>query len=181
MIDSGLLCIRILLAKTKLKNGRKEYLWLILCWKLILGRIKSKIWTKKKIYIDITTKRYFATSDYTKFKREICETKIKERGLVDNLVRNSSLVKNYDLNKNLAKLARKAELKAEQLKSWHFKRFIQAIFVVKVILKMNAHKINKYFSQSVDILKRLLILIKLQKDCLVRELNLLLHLMIVLL
>ena len=115
MIDSGLLCIRILLAKTKLKNGRKEYLWLILCWKLILGRIKSKIWTKKKKYIDITTKRYSTTSDYTKFKREIRETKIKDRGLVDNLVKNSSLVKNYDLNKKSCKISKKSRIKSRAI------------------------------------------------------------------
>ena len=29
------------------KIGHKKYLWLILCWKLILGHIRLNIWTKK--------------------------------------------------------------------------------------------------------------------------------------
>ena len=84
--------------------------------------LKTNPWTYKikdlneeKKYIDITTKRYFTTSDYTNFKREIRETKIKDRGLVDNLVKNSSLVKNYDLNKKSCKISKKSRKKSRAI------------------------------------------------------------------
>ena len=61
------------------------------------------------------------------------------------------------------------------------RHLIQFIFVVKVILKMMVLKIIQYFSQHKDILKRLVILlIKFchgnLKDCLMKVLSLLLHL-----
>ena len=84
--------------------------------------LKTNPWTyeikdlnEEKKYIDITTKRYFTTSDYTNFKREIRETKIKDRGLVDNLVKNSSLVKNYDLNKKSCKISKKSRIKSRAI------------------------------------------------------------------
>ena len=84
--------------------------------------LKTNPWTyeikdlnEEKKYIDITTKRYFTTSDYTNFKREIRETKIKDRGLVDNLVKNSSLVKNYDLNKKSCKISKKSRKKSRAI------------------------------------------------------------------
>ena len=43
VIGSGLLSVKIILAKVKLKNVQKKYFSLILCSKVILGRIQSKI------------------------------------------------------------------------------------------------------------------------------------------
>ena len=84
--------------------------------------LKTNLWTyeikdlneEKKIY-RYYTKRYFTTSDYTNFKREIRETKIKDWGLVDNLVKNSSLVKNYDLNKKSCKISKKSRKKSRAI------------------------------------------------------------------
>ena len=59
--------------------------------------------------------RHFTACDYKKITSEIIDAKIKEKGLVDksNI---SNLAKNFHLNAKLAKLATKAELKAEQNK-----------------------------------------------------------------
>ena len=43
VIESGLLSKRIFLVKVTQNIGKKKYLLLILCWKLILGCIKLKI------------------------------------------------------------------------------------------------------------------------------------------
>ena len=47
MIKSELLSIRIFLVKLTLKIGQEKYL-LLICWKLILGLIKLKIYMVKK-------------------------------------------------------------------------------------------------------------------------------------
>ena len=59
----------------------------------------------------------------------------------------------------------------------------QSIFVVKVILKIMVLKIIQYFRQHMDILKGFVILMIIfyhenQKDCLMKSLRLLLHLII---
>ena len=43
VIESELLSTKIFLAKVALKIGQNKYLWLILCWKLIVGLVKLKI------------------------------------------------------------------------------------------------------------------------------------------
>ena len=48
VIESGLLSIKIFLAKVMLKSGPKKNLWFILWWKLIFGCVKLKIYPKKK-------------------------------------------------------------------------------------------------------------------------------------
>ena len=58
-------------------------------------------------------KKYFTTSDFIKFTKEILDAKITEKELVDKSDI-PNLVKNSGFNKNLATLATKAELKAEQ-------------------------------------------------------------------
>ena len=57
-------------------------------------------------------KKYFTTSDYNRFTKEILNVKIEEKGLLDksNI---SNLAENSDLNTKLATLATKAELEAE--------------------------------------------------------------------
>ena len=83
------------------------------------------------------------------YTSEIIDIKINEKGLVDKSD-NSRVRDNSDLDKKIATLATKTELS------------IQVIFVVKVTLKMKEHKTIQYFiSQSINILKQLLILIKL--------------------
>ena len=54
-------------------------------------------------------KKYFTTSDYNKFTKEILDAHIKETKLVDQYD-TSNLVKSSDLNTKLATLAAKAEL-----------------------------------------------------------------------
>ena len=43
VMEPVLLSIRMLLVKVTQKIGRKKYLWLIVCWKQILGLIKLNI------------------------------------------------------------------------------------------------------------------------------------------
>ena len=66
--------------------------------------------------------KYLTTSDYKKFTREVLETKIKEKGL-GNTSNISNLKKNFDLNKNLAKLAAKAKSINEQDKTVNIQPF----------------------------------------------------------
>ena len=47
--ESDLLSTKVYLVKFALKIGQKKYLLFIASWKLILGHIKLKIETKKKI------------------------------------------------------------------------------------------------------------------------------------
>ena len=90
---------------------------------------------------DIETK-YFTTSDHSKFTGEILNAKINEKGLVDKSDI-SGFIDKSDLNKKIETL-KKSELKAEQdkfINNINFKRFIQDISVVKVILKIMAREI----------------------------------------
>ena len=63
-----------------------------------------------------TEAKYFTACNHTKFTCDILETKIKEKGFVDKF-RISDIVKNSELNRKLAILATKAELKAEKGKT----------------------------------------------------------------
>ena len=51
--------------------------------------------------ISDTEAKYFTASDYNKFTSEIFETKIKEKGLVDN---SRYVIKSSDLNTELSEL-----------------------------------------------------------------------------
>ena len=128
--------------------------------------------------------KYFTTSDYNKFASEIVSVTIKEKGLVGK----SDIfefIGNSDLDKKLATLAAKAELKGEQDKIEKPKTFYSSCFRGKSHLKLMPRKIICSFSQSMNILKRLLIAIMFQrgilKDFLMKVLKFLLHLIIVLL
>ena len=83
------------------------------------GEIENKIpqitdLRKKTDYdakiIDIE-KKYFTAADYNKFTSETFDANIKQKELVNNSYM-SNIIKNSDLNINLATLATKAELKA---------------------------------------------------------------------
>ena len=69
--------------------------------------------------------KYFTTSDYNKFIKEMSDAKIKEKWTVDKSDI-SNLVKNSDLNTKPTILASKAELKEQHL--------IQVISMVKIFL-----------------------------------------------
>ena len=84
---------------------------------------------------------------------------------------------NSDINTKLAKLATKAELKAEQNKILKFKAFNSKYFCGKSNFEDDVTQNYVVFRY----LKKLLILLIFQKDCLMRVLNLLSHLLIVLL
>ena len=94
------------------------------------GSSQKKKKTDDDARISDIERKYFTTSDYNKFTREIIGAKIKEQGLVDksNI---SNLVKNSNLNTKLAKLATKAELKVEQNK----------------IVKVQTHDLNYFFGK----------------------------------
>ena len=53
----------------------------------------------------------------------------------------AGFISNADLDKKVATLATKPELKAEQDKKQNYKHLIQIIFLIKVILKIMALKI----------------------------------------
>ena len=66
-------------------------------------------------YISDTEKKYFTTSDYNKFAKEILDAKMTKKAIVDKSDF-SNLVKSSGLNTKLVTLATKAELKAQQNK-----------------------------------------------------------------
>ena len=74
--------------------------------------------------------KYFTTSYYNKFTKEILDAKIKDEGLVDKSDI-SNLVKNSDLNKKLATLATNAKLKVEQDKTGKLQAFVSGYFLVQ--------------------------------------------------
>ena len=60
-----------------------------------------------------TFKKFFTSSDYNKFTKEMLDAKIKEKGSV-NKSDITHLIQNSDLNTKLTTLATKAELKTQQ-------------------------------------------------------------------
>ena len=119
-------------------------------------------------------------SDNNKFNGEILNKQIKENELF-NKFGISGFIYNSNLDKKIATLAIKAELKSEQDKITKLKAFDSVCCVVKLILTI----IMERFIHSIVILNRLIIPIIFyrgnQKDCPMKKLNLLLHLIIVLL
>ena len=114
---------------------------------MLLTTVENKIpnasnFVKKTYYdeeiLDIKS-NYFTTADYNKFTNAKLDLKIKQKELVSKSDI-ADLVKNFDLSKNVAILATKADLKTE-LKSKQdkiieaLKHLVQVICVVKVILK----------------------------------------------
>ena len=71
--------------------------------------------------------KYFTTSDYNKFTVEILNAKITEKELVDKSDI-SGFIDNSDLDKTIATLLPKAELKAEQDKIGKFQAFFSSYF-----------------------------------------------------
>ena len=63
--------------------------------------------------LSVIETKYFTASDYNKFTDEILNAKIKEKGLVDKSDI-SGFIDNSGLDKKIAILAIKAELKAKQ-------------------------------------------------------------------
>ena len=119
-----------------------------------IGEVENKIphassLVKKTDYntkISDIEAKYFTTSDYNKFAKEILHAKIKGKGVVDK----SDIfyvVKNSDLNTKLTTLAVKAELKAEQDKMRNFKCLIQKISVIKIFLVMMVFKVCFFINQ----------------------------------
>ena len=73
-------------------------------------------------------KKYFNTSDYNKFTKKRnawCKDRKKEISSISNIVKNS------ELNKKLARLGTKAELKVEQDKIVKFQTFNSSYFHCK--------------------------------------------------
>ena len=86
-----------------------------------IKEVKNKILdlsglVKKTYYVGKISEiegKYMTTSDYNKFTNDLLDAKIKQKELV-NKSDISNLVKNSDLNTNIAPLTTKAELKKEQ-------------------------------------------------------------------
>ena len=76
----------------------------------VSGLVKKTDYNAK---ISRTEKKYFTTSNYNKFTKEILNVQIKEKSLVDKSDI-SNLVQNSNLNAKLAALLTKAESKPEQ-------------------------------------------------------------------
>ena len=73
---------------------------------------------------------YFTTSNYNKFTRNILDAKIKEKELVDESAI-TGFINNSDWNKEVATLATKAELKAEEDKIVKLQAFYSNYFCSK--------------------------------------------------
>ena len=90
---------------------------------------------------------------------------------------------NLDLDKKIKTPATKQNYKQSKIKKWNFKRLIQVISVVKVILKMMTRKIIWCSNQFIGVFKKIFNSNHIQcgnlKDCLIKALNLQLHLTIV--
>ena len=71
----------------------------------------AKNYTDYDAKIKDTKGKYFTAADYNKFTSETFDANIKQKELVNNSYM-SNIIKNSDLNINLATLATKAELKA---------------------------------------------------------------------
>ena len=119
-----------------------------------IGEVENKIPHASSLVkkIDYNTKisdieaKYFTTSDYNKFAKEILHAKIKGKEVVDK----SDIfyvVKSSDLNTKLAILVVKAELKAEQDKMRNFKCLIKKISVIKIFLVMMVFKVCFFINQ----------------------------------
>ena len=91
--------------------------------------------------LDIVGK-YFTTSDYNKFIKEMSDAKIKEKGTVDKSDI-SNLVKNSDLNTKPTILASKAELKEQHLIQVISMVKIFLLIVINICLFMNQHLIRQ--------------------------------------
>ena len=87
---------------------------------------------------------------------QMLDAKIKEKELVDKSAI-AGLINNADLNKKVATLATKAELKEGQDKIVKLQAFNSSYFFSKSHLKMMEHRIIQCFSQSTDTFKRLAI------------------------
>ena len=84
--------------------------------------------------------RLFTASDYNKFAGEVCDKKIKEKGLVDKSDI-SGVIDNSDLDKKVATQATKAKLKAEQDKIMKVQVFHSSYICGKNHFKDDATKI----------------------------------------
>ena len=131
---------------------------------------------------DIESK-YFTTSDYNKFTRDILDAKIKEKRLVDKSDI-AGFINNADLNNKAVTLATKAELKAEQAKITKLQVFDSSYFCGKSHFEDDSTQNYVVFQPIYIYFKKLAILSIFQrgnlKDCMMKVLSLLLHLEIIL-
>ena len=129
-----------------------------------------------------TEAKNFNTSGYNKFRSKILKIKIKEKGLVDKS-NVCNLTKNSDLNTKLAALAKRAELKEDQDKVLKLQAFDSSYFHGKSHFEGNGMQNNLVPQPVHKYFKKLIIAIifhhENQKDCLIKVLNLLLHLITV--
>ena len=127
----------------------------------------------KKI-IDHNHEKYITTPEFNKLTAE----NLAQANLVTKADINNELI---NLNKTINSNKTKHVLVENEFKK--LQTFHSIYFVVKVILKMMALKIIQYFSQHIDILKELVILMIIfqngdLKDYLMKVLKLLLHVLI---
>ena len=99
--------------------------------------------------------KYFNTFDYNKFRSDILDTKIKlkKKKKIVSKSNTSNLVNNFDLNKKLAILAIKSELKAEQdkmvkLQTYHLSYLLVITFFVMMVFKICLLIIQNLLRQS---------------------------------
>ena len=121
----------------------------------------------------------FLAFKYNKFTSEVLDTKMKEKGLVDKSDI-SGFIDSSGLDKKLATLATKADLKAEQDKIVKLQVFDSSYFCGKIHFEDDGTENYLVFP---PVSKRLLIAIIFQRENLknypIKVLNLVLHLIIV--
>ena len=114
----------------------------------VIGLFKKTDYNSKVSDIE---DKYFTASDYNKFTKEILDTKLLKKSRLVDKYDICNLVKISDLNTKLARLATKAELKAEQDKIVKLQAFdshyfrgenVLVIMVFKICWFINKHLIG---------------------------------------
>ena len=136
----------------------------------------TKINEIQKTVTDCSHDKYITTPEFNKLTAESFAARVAQANLVTKTDFHDKL---KNLNKNINSNKIKHVLVENESKNQ--KHLIQFIFVVKVTLKMMVLKIIQYFRQYIDTLKQLVLMIVIYchgslKDCLMKVLSLLLHL-----
>ena len=100
--------------------------------------VKKKDYDAKILHIN---SKYFTIADYNKFTSQTLDPKIKQKGLVDRFAI-AGFISKTDLDLKSNNIGNKSWIKSKERQNDKiYKHLIQAIFVLKVILKMIVPKI----------------------------------------
>ena len=155
-----------------------HYLQLKIKYLMLVIQLKKQILTQiKKKLTDHDHDKYITTLEFNNLAARVFTARLAQAHLITKT--------DFDdkLKVSIKKLTQtKQNTYLLKMNLTNYKRFVQFILEVKVILKKMIHKTFQYFSQCTDILRGLLILVAFQnrnlKDCVMKVLNLLLHVII---